>query len=133
MIVSLPPFTVYKQVVRRLSERPGFAHEWSDAAANGEIDPLNERGLNIFAEPLVSEQLIEGLAGAPEHSRNCKGKPIAALALDELAVEEIVVDLPVVGAGAFRAEPATKMGSDSVEVAAEAVACEGRDAVVVQA
>ena len=46
----------------RLSERPGLAHEGCDAAADGEIDSLNEGGLDCGVEALGSEELIESVA-----------------------------------------------------------------------
>ena len=59
MIVSQPPLAEQEQMLGRLSERPGLAHERSDAATDGEIDSLNECGLYCGAETMVSEQLIE--------------------------------------------------------------------------
>ena len=62
MIEGSPPLAMQAKMVGRLGERPGLAHERSDAAANGEIDSLNICGLNISTETLVREQLIEDLA-----------------------------------------------------------------------
>jgi hypothetical protein len=59
MIVRSPPLTVKEQMLGRLSERPGLAHERGHATADGEIDSLNECGLYCGIEAVVSEQLIE--------------------------------------------------------------------------
>ena len=81
---------------------------------------------------MVGKQLIEDLTRAAEHSCDGKGETITALALDELAIEQVVVDMPVVGASTLWTEPAAKVCGDGVEVAAQAIAGEGGNTVVVQ-
>ena len=132
MIEGSPPLAMQAKMVGRLGERPGLAHERGNAATDCEIDSLNECGLDVGAEPMVRKQLIEEVARTPEHACNGRIEAVPSLALDELAVEQIVVDMPVVGAGAFRTKPETEVCGDGVEVAAQPVAGEGRDAIIIQ-
>ena len=132
MIISSPVVGVEEQVLGRLSERPVFAHERGHAAADGEVDSLNECGLYCGAEALVSEQLIEDLARSPEHTRDSEGEMVALFALGQLAVEEIIRDMPVVSSCLLRAKPGAEVRGDGVEVTAQSVVGEGGDAVIVQ-
>ena len=59
-------------------------------------------------------------------------EPIALFALDQLAVEEIVGNMPVIGSRSLRMKPIAEVGGGGVEVAAQAIAGEGGNAVVIQ-
>ena len=52
MVVGPPRFEVEKQVLGGLGKGPGFAHERSDTATEGEVDALNECSLNIGGKAL---------------------------------------------------------------------------------
>ena len=55
MVVRAPPFDMQEQMFRVLSQRPGLAHQRSDTPADGQIDPLNESGLNELRKAIPDE------------------------------------------------------------------------------
>ena len=69
MIVRAPPFDMQEQMFGVLSQRPGLAHQGSNTSADGQIDPLNESGLNEGRRVILLQKRIEIFAFAPEHPR----------------------------------------------------------------
>ncbi len=54
------------------------------------------------------------------------------MAFDKLTVEQFIGNGPVVFPGTFGADPVAEMGSDGIEIAAQAVGGEGRNAIFLQ-
>ena len=113
-----------------MSERPGLAHERGHAPADGEIHPFYVSCLDGRAESVVSEKLVEDAARSAEHTSEGEGETIALFALDQLTVEKIVSNMPVVSSCPLRTKPDAEVGGDGIEVAAKSVAGEGGDAIV---
>ena len=132
MVIGSPVLGVQEQVLGRLSERPSLAHERGDTTADRQIHSLNEGRLNRRFEAIVSEQLAKDTARSPEHTSDREGETIALFALDQLAVEEIVGDVPVITPCSFWAKPVAEVGGDGVEVAAQTIAGEGGYTLFVQ-
>ena len=86
MIVGPPPLEVELQVLGRLSKGPGFAHERSDTAAEGEVDALDESGLNVRGKALSLQELIEKGAGTSQHSCYGEDEFAPSGALNQLAI-----------------------------------------------
>ena len=112
-----------------LSQGPGLAHEGSDASADGEIDALDEGGLNESGETMFFKKLIEILTFAPSHTHRGKFGSAAFVLLDQLAMQQVFRNLPMIGTSALGAEPTSKVGGYGVEVATQAIGGESGDAI----
>jgi hypothetical protein len=63
----------------------------------------------------------QGFALSPEHAGDGVGQLAAAFALDQLAIQQAFMDLPVIGSGSGRAKPGAEMSGDGVEVGPQAI------------
>lgn len=104
---------VHQQGVFGLDQRPGFAHEGGDGLADGQVDPLDEGSLDAAGEADRLEFSDQGFALAPEHASDGIGQLATTAAFDQLAVQELLIDLPVVGVAPRWAEPGTEVNGDS--------------------
>ena len=70
-----------------LSQGPGLAHEGRHAPADGEIDTLDEGGLDESGEAIRFKKLIEILAFAPAHTHSSEFGSATFVLLDQLAMQ----------------------------------------------
>ena len=70
MIVSSPPLDMQEQMFGVLSQGPGLAHQRSDTPADGQIDTLNESGLNERSKAMLLQECIEIFAFARQHTHD---------------------------------------------------------------
>lgn len=85
------------------------------------IDPLDEDGLDQAGEVAGFEFVGQGFALPPQHSSDGVGQLAAAFSFDQLAIQKLFIDLPVIGSGSGRAKPTTEVGGDGVEVRPQAI------------
>ena len=112
---------------RRLGIRPSFPHQRRDATAEGQIHPLDKRGLDQRLEPLRFQHRRQRRPRPPCHPHH--RKLCLPLPLDQLPMEQIVRNLPV-GLPLPRClRPLPEMRGQSVEVCAQTIRCEGRNTV----
>ena len=50
VIVDAPPFEVQDEMMKMLSEGPGFSHQGSNASADGQVDALDEGRLDKWSK-----------------------------------------------------------------------------------
>ena len=112
VVVETPPLHVHQQGVFGLGQGPGFAHEGSDGLAEGEVDPFDEGGLDEAGEADRFEFVDEGFALAPEHTSDSIGQLTTMPVFDELTIEEVIINLPMIGTSSGRSEPGTEVGGD---------------------
>ena len=82
------------------------------------IDPFDEGSLDEAGEADGLEFLGQGFAFAPQHSGDSVSQFTAAFSFDELSIQELFIDVPVIGTGSGRTEPGTEVSGDGVEVGA---------------
>ena len=109
-----------------------FSHQRGDSPADGQIDPLNESGLNELCKAIQLQEKIEVFAFAPEHAHDSKPRFSTFALLDKLTVQQVIRYLPMIGSSVLWAKPMTEMRRNGVEVAAESVGGESGDAVGLQ-
>jgi len=102
---------------RVLSQRPGLAHQGSDTSADGQIDPFNESGLDEGCKAIQLQDNVQVFALTPKHAHDGEFGSTSFATLDKLAIQQVLRNLPMIGASALRAKPVTEMGSDGVEIA----------------
>ena len=95
MIVSSPPLDMQEQMLGVLSQRPGLAHQGSDTPADGQIDTLNESGLNERSKVILRQERIEIFAFAPLHSHDSKSQLPTFSLLDKLAIVNRISNVPL--------------------------------------
>ena len=95
-----------------LGQRPGLAHQRGYRSTDGEIEPFDEGGLNEAGEANGFEFVGQGFALTPEHAGDGVGQLAAAFSFDQLTIEELFINLPVIGASSGRTEPGAEMSSD---------------------
>ena len=87
MLVGSPPFDMQKQMFMVLSERPGLAHQGSNAPADRQVDPFNESGLDEGCKAVQGQERIEIFSFPPQHTHGGKfGSTSFVTLLDKLTV-----------------------------------------------
>ena len=124
MIIQAEPFAVQQQMALGLSVGPGAPGEGGDRLAQGEVDALDEGGLDQRSQAHLAQAGEERAAFSPEHPGVGERDPPSVFALDQLTVKQVVAGLPVVATGARRTKPVTKMSGEGVEVTAQTVGSE---------
>ena len=100
-----------------LGQRPGLAHERSNTPTDGQIDTLDESSLDESCkaipdkagEALGFQELVEIFALAPTHTHGSEVGVAAFTAFDELTMQQVFRNLPMISAGTLRAEPTSEM------------------------
>ena len=100
---------------------PRASREGSDRLTEGQVDALDERGLDEGAESRLTQTRKELLAFAPQHARMGEGDVTFAFTFDELTIVQVSARLPVVSTGFRWAKPCAKVSGEGVEVTAQSV------------
>ncbi len=94
MIVGTPLVNMKQEMLLRLSQGSGFAGEERDSLANGEIEVLNEDGLDVGREAMFKQDRIGVTAFTPEHVGNGEGDFATFATLDELTMKSAIIRAP---------------------------------------
>jgi hypothetical protein len=97
VIVEASPLGVHQEGVFGLGQGSGLAHQGGYRSADGEVDPFDESGLDEVGEANGFEFVGQGFALFPEHAGDGVGQLAAAFAFDQLAIQQVFIDLPVIG------------------------------------
>ena len=118
MIIGSPPFHVGQQLWGQLRGRPGAACQSRHAMTNGQIDPLDESGVEPSREahPLQGEREI---CLCPQAHHGCDPRQLAPpVAFLHLTVDQARRHLPPTcyPPSLNHLKPLAKMGREGIEV-----------------
>ena len=77
------------------------------------VDEFDESGLDEAGEADGFELFDQGFALTPEHAGDGIGQLTIAFTLDELTIEELFINLPMIDTSPGWAEPVTEVSGDS--------------------
>ena len=125
MVVGPPPFEMGDEFASELSGGPGAASESGEGVTEGQIETLDEGGVEGARESQGLEAQGELGQVAPTHETFDEVELATAIGFLDLSIEQVAGDEPTGLARCGVGEPLAEMGSQGVKVEIETVA--GKD------
>ena len=116
MIIQTPPLDVHQESLFGVSQRPGFSSQRRDGLTDREVDALDKGRLDKAGKTNGFESFDQGFTLTPQHSGDGVDQFTTPFVFDELTIEELLLNLPVIGTGPGRTEPPPEVSGDGIEV-----------------